>query len=153
MKYPVTVIAVIAVIAVAAGTGCGDDTATTSADVTTSTEDTSAAIQEQNDAVVEQAANAPDATAASSESEIRATLEKKLNVQPDDEFNVDGKPIPANQVGGDCYIKTGAEAQNFSYQKKNILYSPDGEGLIFVQSSTTTPLVDCLTAVQAALGW
>jgi hypothetical protein len=50
-------------------------------------------------------------------------------------------------------VKLGADAVNFESQTENILRSANGNDVVFVQSNTATPLVRCLVAVRAALGW
>lgn len=144
----------LTVTIVLAGCGGSDGDETTTA--TQTVEQTPAeAVQEQNDAVIEQAEGSPDALAEEGEKEIRATLKKELGMTPGGDFNVTEKKTGPNEVvvGSDCYVKTGAEAINSSYKKRNMLYSPTGEGAVFVQTSTGTPLADCLVAVRDALGW
>lgn len=53
----------------------------------------------------------------------------------------------------DCYVKLGAEAYAFRSETSNILYSPDGRNLVFVQSYQGVPLYPCLVAVRNALHW
>jgi hypothetical protein len=139
--------------------GCGSDEepttgATTTEAVETGPTSAEEAVEAQNDAVIDQAAQAPDAAAGAGEDEIRATLKKELGMTADGDFNLPGNEPEAGviQVGGDCYVKTGAEAVNFA-DTKHTLYSPDGADLVWVQTSTETALVDCLSAVQKALDW
>ena len=74
-------------------------------------------------------------------------------MKPNGDFNLTPTEPGTVRVGSDCYVKTGAEAVDFADQKENILHSPDGSELIFVQTSVGFPLSKCLIAVRDALGW
>ena len=142
-----------------AACGGDDSDGSTSTEVeaaaTTATVDQEPSPAEQaeasNNAVIEEAQEANDAQAEGGEKEVIKSLTDELGMQKDGEFDLDGS-IPAGQVGGDCYVKTGADAVNFSYMQRHVLYSPNGTDLIWVQTSTGTPLADCLVAVRRALG-
>lgn len=113
-------------------------------------------VRKQNQAIIGRASDAADARAADGERAIREALKRELDMQPNGDFGVTPPPRNPNviQVGSDCYVKTGAEAINFSDQTEHMLYSPaNPSDAIFVQSSTKTPLVDCLKAAKDALGW
>jgi len=79
-------------------------------------------------------------------------LAQKLGLNNEAEFNLNHH-IASGETGGDCYVKLGAEAVNFESQAENMLRSPNGKDVVFVQSNTATPLVRCLKAVRTALGW
>lgn len=133
---------VVLVIAIA---GCGDD----SGGRPTSSKPSSGA---RNDEAIRQAEEADDSQAQIGAAAIRKTLRAKLNLNAGNEFDLDHR-IDSGQVGSDCYVKLGAEAVSFEDQTENILYAPNGKDLVFVQSSTETPLVRCLKEVRSALGW
>lgn len=108
--------------------------------------------QQQNNQVVSQAAAAPDNQAQLGAAKIQQLLTQKLRMNGTLSFNLSGHIAPDDN-GGDCYVKLGADAVNFDYQTQNILRSPNGADVVFVQSNTATPLVKCLAAVKTALGW
>jgi hypothetical protein len=118
---------------------------------TTTGSATSSSATAQNNAVVSQAAQGPDNQAQLGAAAIQQTLTKKLGLNPTLDFSLNHQ-TPAAQ-GGDCYVKLGADAVNFENMTDNILRSPNGNDVVFVQSDTTTPLVKCLLAVKTALGW
>jgi hypothetical protein len=125
---------------------CGGGTGSTS---TTNGAGTSLSPQQQNQQVIEKAQQSPDAQAALTEDQISKKLDQTLNLQ-----DISGSSDSFRLSGGEaCYVKLGADAVNFEYMKKNILRSPDGQSVVFVQSFTDTPLADCLVAVDKALGW
>jgi hypothetical protein len=76
---------------------------------------------------------------------IRQTLVDKLGMNADPDFNLSGSWSP-NEIGSDCYVKLGADAVAFSDQTQDILRSPNGSDLVFVQANTSTPLASCLEA-------
>lgn len=86
---------------------------------------------------------------------IHKILVTKLGMDSNDSFDVNHHITPSETAtdSGDCYVKLGADAVNFADQADNILRSPNGSDVVFVQSSTTTPLVQCLVKVRDALGW
>lgn len=139
--------ALIATVVVtgAALAGCGGATKTV-------TQTTTSTARSPNDQVISQAAQASDNQAALGADAIRKTLTQKLGLNDQEDFNLNHHIQPGDN-GGDCYVKLGAEAVNFENQSENILRSPNGKDVVFVQSNTVTPLVRCLVAVRAALGW
>ena len=148
--------ATVLVIGVALA-GCGGATKTvtqTSPAVHTqpSTTTTASSARSQNDQVVSQAAQASDNQAQLGADAIRKILTQKLGLNDQQSFNLSHHIAPGDN-GGDCYIKLGADAVNFEYMSGNILRSPNGKDVVFVQSDTATPLVRCLEAVRTALGW
>lgn len=148
MKRNITLIALIAGLALA---GCGGST-----QQTTPHQPPAQSQSSPNDAVIAQAAQAKDNQAQVGAGAIRTILVRKLGLDSNDNFNL-GRPITPNDIAsnsGDCYVKLGADAVNFENQSENILHSPtNGSDVVFVQSSTSTPLVKCLVAVRTALGW
>lgn len=104
-----------------------------------------ASAQSQNAQVINQAANSPDNQAQLGAAKIEAILRRKLGLDSQLNFTISGN--------GGCYVKLGADAVNFENQSENILRSPNGKDVVFVQSDTATPLVRCLKAVNTALGW
>lgn len=140
------------VVVALGGCGGGGGTKTVTETTTNPADAATAAARSQNNAVIQQASQAPDNQAQLGETKIKAILAKKIGLDNALDFNLNGH-IDPNAGGGDCYIKLGAEAVNFENQTENILHSPNGQDLVFVQSDTTTPLVKCLTIVRNALGW
>ena len=116
------------------------------------TAQTATSAPSQNDQAIANAEQSEDNQAQMGAAAIRKVLEKKIGLNSEGDFDLDHQ-IEAGQIGGDCYVKLGAEATNFQDQTENILRSPNGRDLVFVQSSTSTPLVKCLKAVRAALAW
>jgi hypothetical protein len=106
----------------------------------------------QNAQVINRAAHAGDNQAQLGAAKIRAILTRKLGLNDQESFDLTHQ-IAAGDNGGDCYVKLGAEAVNFESMTGNILRSPSGNDIVFVQSNTVTPLVKCLKAVNSALGW
>lgn len=117
----------------------------------TSTTKTSDAAS-QNNQVISQASQASDNQAQLGATAIRRILTQKLGLNNQEEFNLNHHAAPGS-TGNDCYVKLGAEAVNFEYMSRNILRSPNGKDVVFVQSNTVTPLVRCLVAVKSAIGW
>ena len=105
----------------------------------------------QNSAVIAQAAQGADNQAQLGAAAIQEILTKKLGLNPTLDFNLNHQTPPAE--GGDCYVALGANAVNFENMPGNILRSPNGKDVVFVQSDTTTPLAKCLVAGNTALGW
>jgi hypothetical protein len=105
-----------------------------------------------NNQTINQAAQAPDNVAQADVPAIRQTLVDKLGMNDQESFNLSHQIAPGDN-GGDCYVKLGADAVNFEFMSGNILRSPNGSDVVFVQSNTATPLVRCLEAVRSALGW
>ena len=136
------------VLFAAALVGCADSSSGGEASKTP----TEPSASSRNDRVIREAERAQDNQAQKGAEAIRATLRERLNLNEKNEFDLDHQ-FDEGQIGGDCYVKLGAEAANFESQPENTLYSANGRDLVFVQSSTTTPLVKCLKAVRSALGW
>jgi len=113
----------------------------------------SAAAAEANSSVVKQAEQAPDAAAAAREATLRKALTQRLGLNSELEWNLNDAPASPNS-GASCYVKLGAAAVNEEEARPgNILRGPNAGEVVFVQSNTVTPLVPCLKAVRAALGW
>jgi hypothetical protein len=138
----------IVIALVAAGCGGATKTVTVQSNATTS----ASAARSQNNAVVNQAAQGSDNKAQLGAAAIQKILTQKLGLNDTVSFNLNHHIAPGDN-GGDCYVKLGADAVNFEYQTGNILRSPNGKDVVFVQSNTATPLVRCLVAVRSALGW
>lgn len=105
----------------------------------------------QNDRVMQQAAQAGDNQAQLGADKIQRILTQKINMNSTLEFNLNGTRPAAEE--GDCYVKLGADAVNFENQPENILRGANGKDVVFVQSNTATPLVNCLSTVRTALNW
>ena len=131
------------------GTGCGS--AGSDSQPSGSTDGAPSTLR--NNAVIRQAEESPREQAELGEKAIRKSLEQKLDMEANGDFNLTPTESGTTTVGSDCYVKTGAEAVDFADQKANILHSPDGRELIFVQTSVGFPLSKCLIAVRDALGW
>jgi hypothetical protein len=143
--HPHTSLAVIAGLSLA---GCGGST-----QQTTPHQAPAQSQSPPNDAVIAQAAKAKDNQAQLGAGAIRAILVRKLGLDSSNDFNLSHHFSPG-EIGSDCYVKLGADAVNFENRSENILRSPtNGADVVFVQSSTSTPLVKCLVAVRSALGW
>jgi hypothetical protein len=125
---------------------------TTQAATSRTTQAPASTASSQNNKVISQAAQAPDNQAQLGAAAIRSILVSKLGLNDQESFNLNHHIAPGDN-GGDCYVKLGADAVNFEYMSGNILRSPNGKDIVFVQSNTVTPLVQCLQAVQTALGW
>lgn len=126
--------------------GCGS-----SQQQTTNNQSRAGAIKQQNDRVIKQAQGSSDNQAQVGADRIKQILVAKLGMNDTLDFNLNHQT--PDQNGGDCYVKLGAEAVSFESQSENILYSPNGKDVLFVQSNTATPLAKCLQDVGAALGW
>jgi hypothetical protein len=114
---------------------------------------TSATASEANASVVKQAEEAPDAAAAAREASLRKTLTRRLGLNGELEWNLNHEAASPNS-GASCYLKLGAAAVNEEEaQPTHILRGPNPGEVLFVQTNTVTPLVRCLKAVRAALGW
>ncbi|HTZ62525.1 MAG TPA: hypothetical protein VMB51_00300 [Solirubrobacteraceae bacterium] len=102
---------------------------------------------------MKQAEQAPDAAAAAREATLRKALTQRLGLNSELEWNLNDAPASPNS-GASCYVKLGAAAVNEEEARPgNILRGPNAGEVVFVQSNTVTPLVPCLKAVRAALGW
>jgi hypothetical protein len=139
-------IALIAISSVGVA-ACGGSSSQSS----TSSSATSNAARADNQQVINQASQASDNQAQLGEGKIREILERDLGMNVTEDFNLNHGSPPAQ--GGDCYVKLGADAVNFEDETSNILHSPDGRDVVFVQSNTATPLVSCLKEVRGALAW
>jgi hypothetical protein len=117
-----------------------------------STTPTASGAAAQNNQVISQAAQAPDNQAQLGSTAIANILTQKIGMNDTYSFNLSHHIAPGDN-GGDCYVKLGADAVNFQYMTGNILRSPNGTDVVFVQSNTVTPLVNCLQAVRSALRW
>lgn len=136
------------VLTVVAMVGCGSSgTRTVTVAKTTTTTKTN-----PNDQVISRASQASDNRAQLGAAKIRKIFITKLGMNATESFNLSHHIAPDDN-GGDCYVKLGAEAVNFENQTENILRSPNGSDVVFVQANTVTPLVKCLVAVKTALGW
>jgi hypothetical protein len=142
----------VLLFALVALAGCGGNSSDSGSSGGTKPTETAPSPSAQNDKAIREAEQGKDNQAQMGAPAIRKTLRKELNLNSEDEFDLDGQ-MDEGQIGGDCYVKLGAEAANFEGQSQNILRSPNGADLIFVQSSTSAPLVGCLKAVRAALRW
>lgn len=127
------------------------ESTTTSATATTSGSSTTNSASAQNQHVISQASQANDNQAQLGADKIRQILTRKLGLNRTEDFDLNHHTPPAE--AGDCYVKLGADAVNFEDQSSNILRSPNGRDVVFVQSNTATPLVSCLKQVRDALGW
>jgi hypothetical protein len=149
---------VLAAMAALTLVGCGEGaktatvTAPTGAQTPPNASTNAGSARSQNEQVISQAEHANDNQAQLGEAAIRQMLTQKLGINNEEDFNLSHHIAPG-ETGGDCYVKLGAEAVNFESQSENILRSPNGMDVVFVQSNTTTPLVRCLKAVRTALGW
>jgi hypothetical protein len=114
--------------ALASGRLGGDSTSGESSKTARPSE-TAASARESNDQVIEEAEQGHDNQAQHGAGAIRKTLKKKLNLNAEEEFDLDGQ-FDEGQVGGDCYVKLGAEAVNFEDQAENVLRSPNGADLV-----------------------
>lgn len=137
--------------------GCGAATKTVTqtspaAQTQPSTTTTASSARSQNDQVISQAGQASDNQAQLGADAIRKILTQKLGLNDQESLNLNHQIAPGDN-GGDCYVKLGADAVNFENQSQNILRSANGNDVVFVQSNSSTPLVRCLEAVRAALGW
>ena len=131
---------------------CGSSQQLSSA-VTNRVTVTSSIASDANASVVQQAEEAPDAAAAAHEAALRKTLTRRLGLNSELEWNLDHAPASPNS-GASCYVKLGAAAVNEEEaQPTHILHGPNAGEVVFVQTNTVTPLVRCLKAVSAALGW
>ena len=153
------IMGVLAVVLMSVGVvGCGSTSTTTvvrtvsqSGSRTPAGSAVSSSAVAQNSAVIAQAAQGADNQAQLGAAAIQEILTKKLGLNPTLDFNLNHQTPPAE--GGDCYVALGAAAVNFENMPGNILRSPNGKDVVFVQSDTTTPLAKCLVAVNTALGW
>ncbi len=132
--------------------GCGSSTTTVTQMPAASSTTSANTAAGQNNAVISSASQAPDAQAQLGAPRIEKILVAKLGLNDQLSFNLNHHIAPGDN-GGDCYVKLGADAVNFENMTGNILRSPTGADVVFVQSNTATPLVKCLVAVKTALGW
>jgi hypothetical protein len=116
---------------------------------------TESGAESENAQVISSASQASDNQAATGASAVRRILVTKVGLDKQGSFNLNHHITQSDVAtdSGDCYVKLGADAVNFEGQTQNILRSPNGSGVVFVQSDTSTPLVKCLVEVKAALGW
>lgn len=130
-------------------------TAASSVTTAPSSATTESSAEPQNDQVISSASQASDNQAAMGATAVRKILVRHLGLDKQDSFNLNHHITQSDIAtdSGDCYVKLGADAVNFEDQTQNILRSPTGSDVVFVQSDTRTPLVKCLVAVKAALGW
>jgi hypothetical protein len=121
----------------------------------TSSAATTSDARSQNDQVISSASHASDNQAALGATAIRKILIAKLGLDSQENFNLNHRITQADidEDTGDCYVKLGADAVNFEQETSNVLRSPNGKDVVFVQSDTSTPLVKCLVEVRSALGW
>jgi uncharacterized protein YceK len=137
----------ISMMAALALAGCGSSSTNTSSHTQSQTN----AAEAHNDQVIKQAQGGADNQAALGADKIKTTLVAKLGMNSDLDFYLNHRT--PDSESGDCYVKLGADAVNFENQSANILYSPNGKDVVFVQSFTNIPLARCLEAVGTALGW
>jgi len=126
--------------------------------------------RDANEAVIRQSEESPEAAAERGAPAVRRVLTRELHMSRNEEFRLNpAAPTQCERevaeeeaayevecVGEefDCYVKTGAEAFAFSETDPgNILRSPNGRDLVFVQTYVGVPLSSCLNAVRDALEW
>src|SRR4051812_30039767 len=92
-------------------TGCGGGSSRGSAN----TAQTATTARSQNDQAIANAEQSEDNQAQMGAAAIRKLLKKKLGLNSEGEFDLDHQ-IDPDQIGGNCYVKLGAEATNFQDQ-------------------------------------
>lgn len=132
--------------------GCGSDEKPVASEQGTTAEAEGETPADRNQAAIDAAEGASDNQAELGATKIKSILRKKLNMDSGGNFYLDGS-AGASDVNADCYVKLGADAANFEDQPENILYGPNGEDIVFVQSFSSVPLVKCLKVVNKTLGW